>query len=77
VWGADQDKLRAVVDRADDDEWRRGIREALARKDAGKLKDLLRAREAPAQPPVVLSTLAGVLLGGSQEEARALLRKEG
>ena len=74
--GADHDRLRAVGDRADDDDWRRRIREALPVKDAGKLKGLLRAREAPAQPPVVLSTLAGVLSHSSHdEESQALLRE--
>jgi eukaryotic-like serine/threonine-protein kinase len=71
-----RDKLRAVVDLADDDEWRRAFREALAVKDAGKLKALASAPEAPAQPPVVLSGLGGTLLGDAQgEKARALLRE--
>jgi len=75
VSGANLDKLRAVVDRADDDEWRRGLRQALAVKDTQKLNDLLTARAAPAQPPVVLSGLSGALSSGAQEvRAQALFR---
>jgi serine/threonine-protein kinase len=74
--GANLDKLRAVVDRADDDEWRRRLREALAVKDAQRLNDLLTAREALAQPPVVLAGLSGALPSGAQEkQARVLLHK--
>jgi serine/threonine-protein kinase len=74
---ADRDRLRAVLDRADDDAWRRRLRQALSRVyNPGKREELLRAREALAQPPVVLAGLAGVLLRGPLEEkARALLRE--
>src|SRR5262249_38410392 len=76
VWGSDRDKLRAMVDRADDDEWRRGIREALAVNDTQKLAALMRAREATTQPPVVISGLTGALFGGAlAKEAQALLRE--
>jgi hypothetical protein len=69
-WDANRDALRAVVERADDDRWRREYREALARTDPGKLKGLARSPEALAQPPVVLSGLGGALLGlGQREEA--------
>jgi len=75
VAGAVRDKLRTVVERADDDEWRRELREALAVKDERKLQSLLRAREATTQPPVVLAGLSGALFGGAQEaEACVLLR---
>jgi serine/threonine-protein kinase len=76
VSGVDRDKLRTVVDLADDDEWRHGMREALTAKDTPKLKALIRAPEATTQPPVVLSGLAGALFGGGPElekEARVLL----
>jgi tetratricopeptide (TPR) repeat protein/tRNA A-37 threonylcarbamoyl transferase component Bud32 len=76
VSDADRDKLRAVVDRADDNAWRRGFRGALAANDNGKLKELLKGREAPTQPPVVLAGLGGALVNGLlEEEARALLRE--
>jgi serine/threonine-protein kinase len=78
-WASDahRDKLRIVVDRADDDEWRRRLRKALSGTyDDEKWRDLLRAREAPAQPPVVLAGLAGTLIHRHQEEeTRALLRE--
>jgi serine/threonine-protein kinase len=86
LWGPDRDRLRAVLDRADDDEWRRRMREALHsyrhrnRKtqmadDTLKLKDLMKAREATTQPPGVISGLSGVLFGGAlAKEAQALLR---
>jgi serine/threonine-protein kinase len=71
-----RDRLRAVVERADDDAWRRGLREALTVKEAGKLHDLMTAPAAPGQPPVVLAGLGGALTGGGQEEeARRLLRE--
>jgi serine/threonine-protein kinase len=74
VSDADRDKLRDVMDRADDDEWRRSFREALATKDLAKFQSLARASEALTQPPVVLSGLGGALLGGGHKnEALALL----
>jgi hypothetical protein len=73
---ADRAKLRAVVDGADDDAWPRELRGTLAAGDAEKLKDLMQGREAPTQPPVVLSGLCSSLFGGPrEEEARALLRE--
>ena len=76
VSGPDRDRLRSVVERADDDAWRRGLREALAVNDAPKLKESMRAREAVSQPPVILSGLAGALYGGPlAEDARALLQE--
>jgi serine/threonine-protein kinase len=69
-------RLTAVLDQADDDDWRRSFRKTLlAAYDSAKRKDLLRAREARVQPPVILATLAGVFLHSSEaEEAQALLR---
>jgi serine/threonine-protein kinase len=74
---ADRGRLRTVVDRADDDAWRRRLRQALTKVyDPAKREELLQAREALAQPPVVLAGLAAVLSHGPQEEqARALLRE--
>jgi serine/threonine-protein kinase len=71
----DRDPLRALLDRADDDGWRRAYRGALAVKDPRKLRELAAAPEAPAQPPVVLSGLGGLLLEDHPEEALALLRE--
>jgi serine/threonine-protein kinase len=79
VVGADRERLRAVVDRADDDAWRRRLRETLAGPyDAGKREALLTAPEAPAQPPVVLAVLVRATTYShpqEQEQARAMLRE--
>jgi serine/threonine-protein kinase len=74
---ADRGRLRAVLDRADDDAWRRRLRQALTTVyDPGKREELLKGREAAAQPPVVLAALAGVLFHGPLEaKVRALLRE--
>jgi hypothetical protein len=42
---ADRARLRAVLDLADDDEWRRRLRTALAVYDAAKREELLRRRK--------------------------------
>jgi serine/threonine-protein kinase len=69
-------KLRAVLDLADDDEWRRKLRNTLAIYDEGKRVGLLAAREALDQPPIVLAGLAGVWNRGPLEApARALLHQ--
>jgi tetratricopeptide (TPR) repeat protein len=78
-WASDADKerLRAVLDRADDDDWRRRLRRTLGGAyDHGERMDLLRARQAPDQPPLILGGLAyGILNRGAEgEEARALVR---
>jgi serine/threonine-protein kinase len=76
VSDANRARVRAALDRADDNEWRREFRDAIAvkDKDPGKLKALATAPEAAAQPPVVLSGLGGSLLVHTQrEEALALL----
>jgi serine/threonine-protein kinase len=76
VSDANRDRLRALLDQADDDDWRRDFRAALAAGDAEKLRTLARADGAGAQPPVVLSGLAGSLLGSDHRlEALALLRE--
>jgi tetratricopeptide (TPR) repeat protein len=74
---ADKDRLRAVLDRADDDDWRRRLRKTLGGAyDHGERMDLLRARQAPDQPPLILGGLAHAILniGVEGEEARALVR---
>ena len=72
---ADKDQLRAVLDRSDDDDWRRRLRETLrGAYDPGLRKQLLRAREALNQPPLLLGGLALIMKHGPEkEEARALL----
>jgi serine/threonine-protein kinase len=79
--GADRAKLRAVLDGADDDPWRRAWRDAVAVRDTTVPRDTRRMvvlaakKEALAQPPLVLSGLGGVLLwDGHREETLAFLR---
>jgi serine/threonine-protein kinase len=79
---ADRAKLGAVLDRADDDPWRRAWREAVAvwdttvPRDTRRMVVLAAKTEALAQPPLVLSGLGGNLLwDGHREEALAFLRK--
>ena len=75
-WVSDENRaaLRAVLDLADDDPWRREYREALERRDPERLKALAAARGAPDQPPVVLSGLGGALIGlDLRDEALGLL----
>ena len=77
-WVCDEDrtKLQTAVDMADDDEWRRVYRTAIAVKgrDPVKLKALAAAPEAATQPPVILSGLCGSLLIHNQRaEAQAVL----
>jgi serine/threonine-protein kinase len=77
-WGSDADhaRLRAVLDLADDDEWRRRLRAALAVYDAAKRREVLTAPEAPDQPPMLVAGLAGLLIRGPQgEAAQALLHQ--
>jgi eukaryotic-like serine/threonine-protein kinase len=78
-WGsdADRDQLRAVLDRVDDDPWRRRLRKTLrGAYDPGERIDLVRSREAPDQPPLILGGLAYVIMnrGTEGEEARGLVR---
>jgi eukaryotic-like serine/threonine-protein kinase len=83
-WASDADrvKLRAVLDRADGDPWRREWREAVAVRDTTVPRDTRRmvvlaaSPEALAQPPLVLSGLGGVLLiDGHREETLTYLRE--
>jgi serine/threonine-protein kinase len=82
-WASDADraKLHALLDRADDDPWRRAWREAVAVRDTTVPRDTRRMvvlaakTEALAQPPLVLSGLGGVLLwDGHREETLTFLR---
>jgi serine/threonine-protein kinase len=73
---ADRARLRAVLDIADDDDWRRQLRNTLRVYDAAQREELLRAREALDQPPIVVAGLTGVLIHGPHEQsARALLHQ--
>ena len=79
VWvpDADNERLLAVLDRADDDVWRRRLRDTLhGAYNPGERHALLRAPEAPDQPPLILGGLAYKILtrGTEGEEARALVR---
>src|SRR5207302_392927 len=68
--------LRDVLDRADDDDWRRAFRKALVEKDAEKLRALVHAPEASAQPPGVVSGLAAAMLFNMYKyEAQAFMRE--
>jgi tetratricopeptide (TPR) repeat protein len=72
---ADREHVRAVVEQADSDPWRREVRQARADGNAERLTELAAAPEASAQPPVVLSGLTNDLLAaGRREAAHALLR---
>ena len=76
--GREKDQLRAVLDRADDDDWRRRLRATLlGAYDPGERHYLLTAREAPDQPPLILGGLAFQILnrGTDGVEARALVRE--
>jgi serine/threonine-protein kinase len=69
-------RLREVLDRADEDDWRRAFREALVEKDAQKLSALTHEPGASAQPPGVVSGLAAAMLGNMYKyEAYAFLRE--
>jgi tetratricopeptide (TPR) repeat protein/tRNA A-37 threonylcarbamoyl transferase component Bud32 len=78
-WGPDADRarLQAVLDLVDDDPWRRRLRKTLrGANDARARIDLLRSREAPYQPPLILGGLAYAIMnhGTEGEEARSLVR---
>jgi tetratricopeptide (TPR) repeat protein len=69
-------RLRAVLDQADDDDWRRAFRKALVENDPGELTVLANAPEASAQPPSVVAGLAFAVLGNLYKaEAQAFMRK--
>ena len=78
VWDSDKDNLLAVLDQADDDDWRRRLRETLRRDyDPREQQSLLRAPEAVDQPPLIFGGVAYAILkrGTAVGEARALLRE--
>ena len=69
-------RLRGVLDRADDDDWRRAFRKSLVEKNAEKLIALAGEVSAPDQPPVVLSCLGAALVGDEyKNKALVLLRQ--
>jgi eukaryotic-like serine/threonine-protein kinase len=74
---ADQrDKLRAVLDLADDDSWRKSFRPAILASEITKLKELASLPEAASQPTTVQFWLADSLrVTGGVREAEILLRK--
>src|SRR5262249_46170412 len=55
---ASRETLRAVVEAADDDAWRRSFREVVSRNDIAKLKELARQPEAWDQPATLQYWLA-------------------
>jgi tetratricopeptide (TPR) repeat protein len=72
----DRGRLRVVLDRADNDDWRRAFRKALVKNDAGELSVLANAPEASAQPPSVVAGLAYAVLGNLYKaEAQEFMRK--
>jgi serine/threonine-protein kinase len=76
-WAGDDHRarLRAIIETADDDPWRRAFRDARAKNDVSKLKSLALAPEAASEPPALLSGLGGALLvDGHRDEAWTLLR---
>ena len=83
-WAVDADRarLRTMLDCADDNTWRRAWREAMAVRDATVHRDsrrlaaLASSKEALGQPPLILSSLGGILLiDGYREETLELLRE--
>jgi tetratricopeptide (TPR) repeat protein len=68
-------RVRAVADRADEDDWRIGLRAALAADDLGRLKEL--ASEAAGRHPGVQVVLSMALWRrGAVEDAVAMLLRE-
>jgi serine/threonine-protein kinase len=68
--------VRAVLDGADDNEWRRAYRKALSVKDKSKLRALAGDPKALAQPPVVICNLVDALSRAySTAEGLKLLRE--
>lgn len=70
-WVTDENRtrLRALVEAADDDPWRREFRDARARNDVTEMDELAHAPQAVAQPAAILSGLGGVLLTDDHPEA--------
>jgi tetratricopeptide (TPR) repeat protein len=75
--GLGREKLRAAADGADDNPWRRALRDAVDRNDAGRLREMAGDAQALTQPPAVLVALGEALSRGAglYEEAAALLRQ--
>ena len=76
--GSDESRarLRDVLDRADDDDWRRAFRKSLVNKNADELIVLAAEPAAPDQPPVVLSCLGAALVDDKyKNKALVLLRQ--
>ncbi len=69
--------LRLVADQSDDSQWRQALRQAVARMDRARLKELAADPESLRQAPSTLDLLGGALgsPGGLYEEAVALLRR--
>ena len=67
--------LLDVLDRADNDDWRCALRQALVQDDADKLNELAHASETKDQPPLILSVLGnGMLMGQHRMAALVLLQ---
>jgi tetratricopeptide (TPR) repeat protein len=70
-----RERLRIVVDLADDNAWRRQLRDPAVRSDARRLANLTRQPDVKAQPPTTLFLLGQALQdAGLAGEAIALLR---
>jgi serine/threonine-protein kinase len=76
-WVPDENRarLRDVLDRSDDDDWRYAFRKALVANDLKELSALARAPVATSQPPIVIIGLAGAMLGTQYKyEALSVMR---
>lgn len=74
---ADRQQLAAILDLADDDDWRRRLRKSLLADDRAERHILLQASEAPDQPTLILGLIYSISIvnqGTDAEEAMALLR---
>jgi serine/threonine-protein kinase len=74
-----QERLLAIAQQADDDPWRKRLRDAFARKDKVALQDLARKSEAVSQPPATICFLARTLnhaVARSDDRAQLLQRQE-
>jgi tetratricopeptide (TPR) repeat protein len=68
-------RLLKIAERADDDPWRRRLREAVRTKDLGLLLGLTREARARPLPAASYSLLADLVRGRKKEEAVDLLRR--
>jgi serine/threonine-protein kinase len=76
VFDENRARLRDVLDRADDDDWRYAFRKAFVENDADRLSSLAHSPAVSAQPPVVVSMLTGPMLGDKRKnEALAVMRE--